>query len=165
MAKPYSGTQVNRYKSQEDIKKILHKEGIFENQFTDFSKKIVFRFKKEVDFEGNMLPLGVQIELPIPSLIGIRTQEGVKKTEAEINRRYRVLFWWLKSKFEAIHTDIYESVTAGFVKEFYPNLLFTDNEGKVSTLYNSLLPQFIGAIEGKRTDLKMLPDLEEVEER
>lgn len=161
MAKPYSGTQVNRYKSQEEIRKILLREDIFEHQFTEFSNKIVFRFKKEIEFEGKMLPMGVQIELLMPSLIGDQTQQEVKRIEAEINRRYRVLFWWMKSKFEAIHTDLYESVTAGFVKEFYPNLLFTDKGGKVSTLYNSLLPQFIGAIEGNRTDLRMLPDLEE----
>lgn len=162
--KPYKGTHVSRYKSQDAIRKILHKEGIFEQQFTDLPDQIVFRFKKELDFDGKKLPMGVQIEMPIPPVSGATTEKEKNRIDKEVDRRYRVLYWMLKSKFEAIHTELFESVTVGFIKEFYPNLLFKNKYGSVQTLYQSLMPQMMEAIEGKRTELKMLPDMrEEVE--
>jgi len=152
--KPYEGTKVNYIKSQAEIGEILTKEGIYNYQFTHLEGKVILRFVKEIDFEGRKLPLVVQIDMPIPK------NADDKKHAKERDRLFRVLKWWIKSKFEAINSGIYETYTIGFVKEFYPNLVFRDGKGYAKTLYDLLLPQLVSAVKTGRSNIKMLPDLE-----
>lgn len=161
--KPYERTSVNYMKSQEEIAELLRKEKIYNYQFTTYDEKSVnvLRFTKNIEYEGTQLPLVVQIETPVPSLSEASTEEERKRRMREWNRMYRVLKWWIKSKFEAINAGLYESYSVGFIKEFYPDLLLKDTAGHSRTLYELLLPQMIEAIEGKRTDIKMLPDLDD----
>jgi len=155
MRKPYEGTKVNYIKSQAEIGKILSNEGIYNYQFTHLEGKVILRFAKEIEFEGRKLPLVVQINMSIP-----KNADNDKKQSKERDRLFRVLKWWIKSKFEAINSGIYETYTIGFVKEFYPNLVFKDEGGRVNTLYDLLMPQLVSAIETGRSDIKMLPDVE-----
>src|SRR3990167_9920272 len=131
--KAYQGTKVNYMKSQAKIGQILAQNKIIDKQFTHIGsqRKLILLFKKEIDWEGKKLPLGVKIELekvPVPI---------DNASTKECDRKHRVLYHWLKSKFEAINEGLYEDIIHGFIKEFYTNLLMGDR-----TIIERTLPQF-----------------------
>ena len=76
------------------------------------------------------------------------------KSTNECNRKHRVIYYWLKAKFEAISEGLYEDTMIGFVREFYPNLLMG-----TKTILERTLPQLEKAfIEGKTDVSLMLTD-------
>jgi len=144
--KAYQGTQVNYMKSQAKIGDILARNRIYDKQFTHIGteQKLILLFKKDVDWEGRKLPLGVKIEIDkVPSPI-------TDKERKECDRKHRVLFHWIKSKFEAINEGLYEDVMNGFIKEFYPNLLMGSK-----TIIEHTLPQFERAFLEGKTDVSL----------
>jgi hypothetical protein len=139
--KAYQGTQVNYMKSQAKIGAILAREGILDKQFTHLGSqnKLILTFKKILIWDNKKIPLGVKIEID-----GVPTPTD-NKTIKECDRKHRVLYHWIKTKFEAINEGLYEDVMQGFVKEFYPNLLLGNK-----TILERTLPEFTQAfIEGK----------------
>ena len=147
MKKAYQQTKVNYMKSQAKISEILIRNKIYDKQFTHIGseKKLILLFKKEIEWEGKKLPLGVKIvvdDVPMPV--------DLKSTQ-DCNRKHRVLFYWIKSKFEAINEGLYEDLIQGFIKEFYPNLLYGNK-----TILERTLPEFTRGFLEQKTDAKFL---------
>jgi len=146
MAKAYQGTQVNYMKSQAKIGELLTREKIYDKQFTHLGTeaKLILLFKKEVEWEGKRLNLGIKIDVdnvPVPV---------DPKSTKECDRKHRVLFHWLKAKFDAINEGLYEDIIHGFVKEFYPNLMYGNK-----TILERTLPELTkGFLDGK-TDVNL----------
>jgi hypothetical protein len=70
----------------------------------------------------------------------------------EINQYYRMLFWYLKSKFEAIDTGLVE-----FAEEFMAHLQITDKHG-IARLWERFKRGFYNAIgSGSMPDANLLP--------
>ena len=141
MPKAYKGTQVNYIKSQAKIGEMLAREKVYDKQFTHIGteKKLILLFKKEINWESKKLNLGIKIDVDgVPNPVD-------SKSINECNRKHRVLFHWLKAKFDAINEGLYENTIHGFVKEFYPNLMYGNK-----TILERTLPEFTkGFIEGK----------------
>jgi len=74
--------------------------------------------------------------------------------EQSKNRVHRALFYYLKSKFEALDFGLIE-----FMKEFMPHLVVHDKQGKTQTLYEVISPQYNkGLLSGQQSDIKLLPN-------
>lgn len=124
MTKPrrkFEGTGIHWTKTQAQLMAFLQKEGIKSTRFTNLDQGVVLEF---VAFErGSQRPIPIRMKLPIP-----------KNDEKEINRIYRVFFWYLTNKFEAIRSGIVEEIS----KEFLPFIAFKTKNGVDTTLYEAL---------------------------
>ena len=138
--KAYSKTSINHFKTQEQLSKILKEHKISDIAYMDKSseKQIIIVFKTELQMEGKSVPVGVKIVLP-------------NVVEDNRDSKYRVLFWYLKSKFEAIDSGLFEDYNTSFVKEFYPHLMV----GRGQTLYESLAPQLNNAMLDGKSDKRL----------
>jgi len=140
----YLKTKVPFYKTQEAITSLLEKYDIYDIQFTNTIDTITLMFlypyKKD-------LKLGVKITLQIPP---------AKKDKERIqlkNQYYRALFYYLKSKMEAVHFGIRD-----FGEEFLGDLTLRLNDGTITTIKERLTPQLTQElINGKKGEIKLLP--------
>ena len=143
----YKQTSVHWGKSQANIGKLLEKHGVHDTRFTFLQSRseLICEFNYPTTLEGKDVSLGVRILLPIPQA---KNQEQAK------NQIHRALFYYLKSKFEALSFGLVE-----FVQEFMPHLIIFDKSGNSKTLYQIISPQYSKAvITGTQGEIKMLPD-------
>jgi hypothetical protein len=74
--------------------------------------------------------------------------------EQQMNQYYRMLYWYLKSKFEAIHTDLVE-----FAEEFMAHLQIQDRTG-IARLWDRFKRGFYKAIgDGSMPGANLLPPI------
>lgn len=128
--KNYRNTTVHWGKTQADIMKLLNSRGIVDVQFTNISAETAARSGYDMKpgcygivllFQKNeKLPDGTTGAIPVRILLPNISQDDPKA----LNQFYRVLFWYLKTKFEAIDTGLVE-----FAEEFMPHLQL--NQGGV----------------------------------
>lgn len=144
----YKNTSVNWAKSQGEIGKLLDKVGIKDVRFTFMSSQdsVICEFNYLTEIDKKSVSIGVRILLPLKSN---GDQEQSK------NRVHRALYYYLKTKFEALEFGLVE-----FVQEFMPHLVITDKSGQTKTLYEIIAPQYNkGLITGQQGDIKMLPNM------
>lgn len=157
----YRNTTVNWGKTQGEIMKMLQKRGINDIQFTNISGEtmaknglemkpntdaIVLVFQKPVK-----LPDGTSGNIPVRIMIpNIRRDD-----QKAMNQYYRLLFWYLKSKFEAIDTGLVE-----FAEEFMAHLQITSPQGFVSRLWDNFKSGYYRAIgSGDQGNANLLPPM------
>ena len=141
--KAYKHTAVNWGKSQAQITKLLEQQGIQDIRFTflQTQNSLICEFNYPTKIEGKDVSVGVRIVLPIP-----------KEDESAKNQIHRALFYYLKTKFEALNFGLVE-----FVQEFMPHLVVFNKQGESKTLYQIIQPQYQkGLVTGQQGEIKML---------
>lgn len=119
--KKFQNTVVDWMRSQAQITDFLQKQGIEMIQFTNTPGHVVLGFIA-YDKKDNH-PIPIRMRLPVP-----------QNDEREVRRIYRVFYWYLTNKFEAIRSGIVEEIE----KEFLPFIAFKTKNGVDTTLYEAL---------------------------
>lgn len=101
--------------------RFLQKEGIPGTRFTNLPSGVMLEFSVFAKEVGKNIPIRMKIPLPVDN-------------EKEVNRIYRVFWWYLINKFEAVRSGLVEEIT----KEFLPFIAFKTRNGVDSTLYEAL---------------------------
>ncbi len=143
----YKKTSVHWGKSQADIGKLLNKYGVLDTRFTFLQSRneLICEFNYPTVIEEKEICAGVRILLPVPN---------IQNSEQAKNQIHRALFYYLKSKFEALSFGLVE-----FMQEFMPHLIVTDKQGNSRTLYQIIGPQYNkGLLTGQQGEIKMLPN-------
>jgi len=143
--KAYKHTSVAWGKSQANITKLLTEYGIQDTRFTFLQSRneLICEFNYPTKIEDKDVSIGVRILVPIPKL------EDLEKAKNQI---HRALFYYLKTKFEALSFGLVE-----FTQEFMPHLVIFDKQGNSKTLYQIISPQYSkGLITGQQDDIKMI---------
>lgn len=154
--KAYANTAINWGKSQADIMKLLEKYQITETRFTNLDYSTMKNSGLEVEsdtfaimlefFKVTALSTGLGGRVPIKIII-----PNIPNNEKSKNQAFRIFYWYLKTKFEAIDSGLVE-----FEEEFMPHIAL----GKGSPLGNmyqafkkNMLPQIIS---GKSSDISLI---------
>lgn len=116
----FEGTKIHWTKTQAQLMDFLAKEGIKNTRFTNAENGVVLEF---IAYEKDKKPVPIRMKIPLP-----------KNDEREVNRVYRVFFWYLTNKFEAVRSGIVEEIT----REFLPFIAYKTKNGVDSTLYEAL---------------------------
>ena len=154
--KAYKNTSIDWTKSQGEIMKLLSMRGIKETRFTNISFETASKAGLDIqkDCEAIMLEFFKPIELssgmggtiPIRIIIPNIPEDEQKKRQA-----YRIFFWYLKTKFEAVDTGLIE-----FEQEFMPHIALGKGQGVGNvwqTFKKKLLPEIMS---GKSADINLL---------
>lgn len=140
---PYANTTVHFAKTQGEIVELFDKYGIQDVRFTSMGSQgqLILEFTNYVEIQ--MQPVPVSVRIVIPNI-----------TEKNRNQLHRALFYYLKSKMEALSFEFIE-----FVKEFFPYLVTRDNSGRPTTIYDYLGPQYKFALaSGQNHVMNLLPE-------
>lgn len=130
---PYSDTSVPVEKSQEQIRKLLAGQGATATRFTYLFTGALVEFV----ITGKDRP-------PTPYRIQVDTRRikapqlrGPVATLADRRQRqvWRVLYWWLKAKFEAVDFGLVERE-----EELLPWMLVQGRDGQTTTVAAFVLP-------------------------
>lgn len=117
----FEGTTIHWTKTQTQLMEFLNKEGIKNTRFTNMDEGVTLEF---IAYEkASKRPIPIRMKLPLP-----------KNDEREINRIYRVFYWYLTNKFEAVRSGIVEEIT----REFLPFIAYKTKNGFDTTLYEAL---------------------------
>lgn len=139
----YVKTTVNYTKTQGEIIQLFDKYGIQDVRFTSLGStgKLILEFTNLVEIQKKMVPVSVRIAIP-------------NITEKNRNQLHRALYYYLKSKMEALSFEFIE-----FTKEFFPYLVTLDDTGRPITIYDYLGPQYKLALSsGQNHVLNLLPE-------
>ena len=140
---PYANTTVHYAKTQGEIIELFDKHGIQDVRFTNLGSagKLILEFTNLVEIQKKMVPASVRIVIP-------------NITEKNRNQLHRALYYYLKSKMEALSFEFIE-----FTKEFFPYLVTLDDTGRPTTIYDYLGPQFkLALASGQNHVLNLLPE-------
>jgi len=143
--KSYKQTKVDWAKSQVQITKLLEVQGIQDIRFTFLQSRneLICEFNYPTKIENKDINVGVRILLPIPD-----------NSEQAKRQIHRALFYYLKSKFEALNFKLVE-----FIQEFMPHLVIFDKQGNSRTLYQIISPQYKqGLISVNQGEIKMIEE-------
>lgn len=121
----YKNTKVDYVKSQMKINQYLNNNDIYDIQHSIYDGKATLTFVKKLRTDNKEVRVGIRMTLP-------------NINEKTRNQRYRILFHYLKSKFESIAFGLFEEENNAFVKEFLPYVI-ADNAGK--TISEIIMPQ------------------------
>lgn len=147
----YRHTTVHWGKSQSDTLRMLSKHGVRDVRFTmlDSQQMIICEFSFPTKLESKDVLLGVRIQIKLPS------QGRLKDTDRNKNQVHRALFYYLKTKFEALQFGLVE-----FVEEFLPHLTLMDKQGNSSTVFQMIGSKVKqGYITGHQSGQLQLPQL------
>ena len=155
----YRNTTVNWSKSQSQLMVYLETQGCKDVRFASISWEtaeqrglvmekdthaIMIEFFRLTTLEG-----GVSGKIPVRVLI-----PNIPDDERRRNQAYRLLFWYLKSKFEAVETGLVD-----FEQEFLPHLMIKDRSGFVGRVWDMLKKPYENMIKSGETDLyQALPE-------
>lgn len=152
--KSYLTTSVNWMRSQTQIIELLEKQGVKDVRFTNVSWETAEKGGLVMDenttavmiefFRITQLEGGLGGKIPVRIIIpNIPTDDDRRR-----NQMYRLLFWYIKSKFEAVETGLVD-----FEQEFLPHLMIKDKSGFVGTVWQMMKKPYKALIEGGETDL------------
>jgi len=154
--KAYKNTSVHWSKSQAEVQKVLEKYNIKETRFTNLSYESMQRSGIEMSkntvalmiefFKITTLSNGVGGKVPIRIII-----PNIPDDEKYKNQAYRIIHWYLKTKFEAVETGLIE-----FEQEFMPHIALGKGSG-IGNMWNIFKQQMLPAImSGKSADINMI---------
>ena len=106
----YKNTLVSAFKSQDAINKLLKKQGIDAVRFSEvFGKKVVLEFGYQSEDGGRVIRYEVNIGV-VSGLDGhgcAKTEQRLEKDREQMKRQaFRVLFYYLKTAFEAVESGL-----------------------------------------------------------
>ncbi len=139
----YEDTKVSYLQTQGQVAALLDKHGVKDTRFSYLGtqNKLVLEFARPVD--PNRPDKGIAgVRMVIPNV-----------TAENRDQMHRVLFYYLKSKFESLAFGITD-----FLKEFFPYLVTIDQDGRMSTMYEVVGPGYVAALEtGRIPQPNLLP--------
>jgi len=155
----YRKTSVPWTTTQGQITKMLNDQSIFDVQFTTISAATAAQsgLTMDPDTVAIMLVFQKEVQLPDGRAGNVPVRVIVPNVSAnKMNQYYRMLFWYLKSKFEAIDTGLVE-----FAEEFMAHLQIADRSG-ISRLWDRFKGNFYKAIgNGQMPGANLLPPITE----
>ncbi len=161
--KNYKNTNVSYLNSQSQIMKMLNARDIIDIQFSSISHETALEggLKMEPDTYAIMLlfqkseQIGdnkagkIPVRVIIPNIL-----VGDSRS---LNQYYRVLYWYLKTKFEAIDTGLVE-----FAEEFMAHLQIKDSRGFITRVWDTFKGGYYKALEsGNQGGANMLPPMKD----
>lgn len=128
---PYKGTAINRGKTYGEIIGLLENHGIHDYQWTKFQGTEVLAFPLKI--KRRDVEVGFMVKLTVPKLMfPIAKGKGYNKVKTLTyleNESWRIFWWHLKSKLEAIEFGISDEV-----KEFMYNIAHALPDGREISL-------------------------------
>lgn len=159
--KAYRDTSVNWGTTQGQILKLLSDRDIYDVQFTNISADTAS--KSGLNMEAGtiaimmvfqkleQLPNGISGMIPVRVIV-----PDVQTDQRSLNQHYRLLYWYLKTKFEAIDTGLVE-----FAEEFMAHLQIARG-GAFSRLWEMFKGGYYKAIgDGSMPSANLLPPMTE----
>lgn len=155
----YKNTSVNWAKSQAQLMMYLESKDCLDVRFTNISWETAEQRGLIMDqdtyaimiefFRLSKLESGVSGKVPVRVLI-----PNIPNNEKQRNQAYRLLFWYLKSKFEAVETGLVD-----FEQEFLPHLMIKDKSGFVGRVWDMLKKPYENMLAGGTSDFyQALPE-------
>ena len=155
--KAYKNTGINWTKSQAKIMELLESKDIKETRFTNISYETALRAGLEMQkgctaimlefFKPIKISDGVSGTIPIKIII-----PNIPDDQKKRNQAYRIFFWYLKTKFEAVETGLIE-----FEQEFMPHIAIGKGGKGTGTIWqqfkDKVLPRIIS---GEVSDVNLL---------
>jgi len=155
----YHDTEVNFAKSQAQINKLLNEHEIYDIQYTSISydTALASGLTMERGTQAIMLVFQKHVKLPNGQSGNIPVRVVVPNVAPErLNQYYRLLYWYVKSKFEAIDSGLVE-----FAEEFMAHLQITDRTG-IGRLWDRFKKGFYKTLgNGGVPDANLLPGFTE----
>ncbi len=138
MKEAYSNTSVAMSKSKEQIEKLLKKFNVQAVRFTSFPSYALLEFVRKGK-DGKLTPYRITVR---PKVAAYARNPSVELDRAE-RQVWRVAYWWLKSKIEAIDFGLVE-----FEEDFLPYMLLENSAGGAGTVAQMLRPRLEGLAQG-----------------
>lgn len=136
MTTAYEDTSVAAEKSKGQIEKLLKKFNVRAIRFTSYPSYALLEFVREA---------GDKEFVPYRLTVKPKVRDWARNTSSELDRAerqvWRVVYWWLKSKLEAIEFGLVE-----FEQDFLPYILLTDSQGKTDTVDHIFFERLAGRI-------------------
>ncbi len=132
---PYESSPVSTDRSQAQIRKLLGAQGVVTTRFTSFPSYALLEFVKES--KGQITPFRITIKPKVDS----RSRSPAKELDRAERQVWRVCYWWLKSKLEAIEFGLVE-----FEQEFLPYMLIADSQGRDEVVAKVFFERLAGQI-------------------
>lgn len=162
---PYSDTKIDPFDTQAELSKLLKAYGAEAIQWTsEFTKQDVsLRFSIEVEIKGVKRKLGIEVKPP--------QMVAKRRTYNQITGHYetvfapnwaqsmRLLFYYMKSKLEAISYGLIEAE-----REFFAQVITSLPGGFQGTVFDILKDQALGLPAPEQTGGKII-DVEIVEQK
>ena len=156
--KSYKNTSVNYMQSQAKIGKLLEDRDIKETRFTNISFETARRAGLIMEegttaimlefFKPTQIADGLSGTIPIKIII-----PNIPDNEKQKNQCYRIFYWYLKTKFEAVDTGLVE-----FEQEFMPHIALGKGN-PLGNLWNSFKDKLLpGITSGRQADINLLGD-------
>jgi len=125
---PYATTGIPPEKTQFEITKMLKEFGCEAIRWTELKGELpVLEFSFEVEIRGVLKKVGVQVK---PTRIMVKKGPTYdRKIVSNDAQSMRLLFWWLKSKLEAVMFGL-----ESFEREFMSHVLFRLPSGETKQL-------------------------------
>lgn len=134
---PYEQSPVDVGRTQEQIKKLLGRHNVVATRFTSFPAHALMEFVRKDPDTGRLIPYRVTVR---PKAAGKQRAGSCTLDQAE-RQVWRVVYWWLKSKLEAIQFGLLE-----FEQEFLPYLLLDDGSGRRDTVDHIFFERLAGRL-------------------
>lgn len=136
MGAAYEETSVLVDKSKTQIEKLLKKFNVKAIRFTSYPSYGLLEFVREV---------GDKQFIPYRLTVKPKVREWARNSSSELDRAerqvWRVVYWWLKTKLEAIDFGLVE-----FEQDFLPYMMLTDNQGRSDTVDHIFFERLAGRI-------------------
>lgn len=137
MVKPaYEETRVSVPQTQAYIQNLLKKFNVKATRFTSYPSYATLEFAREI---GKDQLVGYRIN------VKPKVRESSSNASRELDRAerqvWRVVYWWLKSKLEAIEFGLVE-----FEQDFLPYMLLRDDQGHSDTVSKLFFERLVGRI-------------------
>lgn len=158
----YERSNINAAQSQNQINKLLNEHEIYDIQYTTISHDTAIQsgLTMERGTSAIMLVFQKKVQLPEGQSGNIPVRVVVPNVSPDrLNQFYRLLYWYIKSKFEAIDSGLVE-----FAEEFMAHLQITDKTG-VGRLWDRFKRGFYKTVgSGDMPDANLLPGYREVDD-
>ncbi len=134
---PYGDTEVPVERSQQDIKNLLQANGVKASRFTYYQTSALVEF---------VLPGPNKEELSYRIAVDTKRLPPPKKPtqhylDQRVRQMWRMLYWWLKAKFEAIQFGLVEKET-----EFLPFMMVRGERGQATTMAGLVMPRIAAGL-------------------
>jgi hypothetical protein len=121
MTKPaYEETSVSVDRSQQQIRTLLKKFNVQAIRFTSYPSYAILEFVRQVS-DKEFLPYRITVKPKV--------RDWARNTAGELDRAerqvWRVVYWWLKAKVEAIEFGLVE-----FEQDFLPYMILATPDGE-----------------------------------
>ena len=132
---PYEDSKVPIEKSQRDIKSLLARFDVQATRFTSFPAYTMLEFVRGVE-TGSRVTYRITIQ---PKLDKVGA--SVTMWDRAERQVWRVVYWWLKAKIEAIEFGLVE-----FEQDFLPYMLLADSDGQSRSVAELLFERLAGRL-------------------